>query len=216
VQAFMPGEEGGSAIAGVLSGRIQPSGHLPVQVPRHPGAQPSTYLQPRLGVGNDGITTLDVSPLFPFGFGSSYTEFAIDDLELSASEVPTDGEITVSVRVTNRGGRAGDEVVQLYLRDPVAQVTRPVLQLVGFARVSCEPLESRRVSFTLHADRTAYTGRDLRRIVDAGEVHVMVGSSAADLPCRAVLRLTGETRVVGPDRVLDTPVHVGVAERSSE
>jgi beta-glucosidase-like glycosyl hydrolase len=216
VQAFMPGEEGGSAIAGVLSGRIQPSGHLPVQVPRHPGAQPSTYLQPRLGVGNDGITTLDVSPLFPFGFGSSYTEFAIDDLELSASEVPTDGEITVSVRVTNRGGRAGDEVVQLYLRDPVAQVTRPVLQLVGFARVSCGPLESRRVSFTLHADRTAYTGRDLRRIVDAGEVHVMVGSSAADLPCRAVLRLTGETRVVGPDRVLDTPVHVGVAERSSE
>jgi beta-glucosidase len=213
VQAFMPGEEGGAAIAGVLSGRVQPSGHLPVQIPRHPGAQPSTYLQPRLGVGNDGVTTLDVTPLFPFGFGSSYTQFAIEDLELSASEIATDGEVTISVRVTNTGDRAGDEVVQLYLRDVVAQVTRPVLQLAGFARVSCEPLESRRVSFTLHADRTAFTGRDLQRIVESGDVHVMVGSSAANLPCRAVLRLTGETRVVGPDRVLDTPVHIASAER---
>lgn len=212
VQAFMPGEEGGSAIAGVLSGRVQPSGHLPVQIPRHPGAQPSTYLQPRLGVGNDGITTLDVTPLFPFGFGSSYTQFTIDGLELSATEIATDGEVTVSARVTNTGDRAGDEVVQLYLRDVVAQVTRPVLQLVGFARVSLDPLESRRVSFTLHADRTAYTGRDLRRIVESGDIHVMVGSSAGDLPCRAVLRLTGETRVVGADRVLDTPVLIGPAE----
>jgi beta-glucosidase len=213
VQAFMPGEEGGAAIAGVLSGRVQPSGHLPVQIPRHPGAQPSTYLQPRLGVGNDGITTLDVTPLFPFGFGSSYTQFTIEDLELSASEIATDGEVTVSVRVTNTGDRAGDEVVQLYLRDVVAQVTRPVLQLAGFARVSCEPLESRRVSFTLHADRTAYTGRDLQRIVESGDILLMVGSSAGHLPCRAVLRLTGETRVVGADRVLDTPVHIASAER---
>ncbi len=212
VQAFMPGEEGGSAIAGVLSGRVQPSGHLPVQIPRHPGSQPSTYLQPRLGVGNDGITTLDVTPLFPFGFGSSYTQFEIDGLELSDKQIATDGEVTISARVTNTGDRAGDEVVQLYLRDVVAQVTRPVLQLAGFARVSLEPLESRRVSFTLHADRTAYTGRDLRRIVEPGELHVMVGSSAGDLPARAVLRLTGETRAVGADRVLDTPVLVGPPE----
>jgi Fibronectin type III-like domain/Glycosyl hydrolase family 3 C-terminal domain len=212
VQAFMPGEEGGPAIAGVLSGRVQPSGHLPVQIPRHPGSQPGTYLQPRLGVGNDGITTLDVTPLFPFGFGSSYTQFEIGDLELSDEQIATDGEVTVSARVTNTGRRAGAEVVQLYLRDVVAQVTRPVLQLVGFTRVWLEPLESRRVSFTVHADRTAYTGRDLRRIVEPGDLHVMVGSSAGDLPCRAVLRVTGETRVVGSDRVLDTPVLVGPAE----
>ncbi len=212
VQAFMPGEEGGPAIAGVLSGRVQPSGHLPVQIPRHPGSQPGTYLQPRLGVGNDGITTLDVTPLFPFGFGSSYTQFEIGDLELSDEQIATDGEVTVSARVTNTGRRAGAEVVQLYLRDVVAQVTRPVLQLVGFTRVWLEPLESRRVSFTVHADRTAYTGRDLRRIVEPGDLHVMVGSSAGDVPCRAVLRVTGETRVVGSDRVLDTPVLVGPAE----
>ena len=215
VQAFMPGEEGGSAIAGVLSGRVQPSGHLPVQIPRHPGSQPGTYLQPRLGVGNDGITSLDGSPLFPFGFGSSYTQFEIGDLELSDEQITTDGEVTVSARVTNTGARAGAEVVQLYLRDVVAQVTRPVLQLVGFARVQLEPLESRRVSFTVHADRTAYTGRDLRRIVEPGELHVLVGSSAGDLPCRAVLHVTGDARVVGVDRVLDTPVVVGPADRSA-
>jgi beta-glucosidase-like glycosyl hydrolase len=214
VQAFMPGEEGGPAIAGVLSGRVQPSGHLPVQVPRHPGSQPSTYLQPRLGVGNDGITTIDVTPLFPFGHGSSYTSFEIADLELGSDSIVTDGSVEVSVTVSNTGDRGGEQVVQLYLHDVVAQVTRPVLQLVGFSRVALEPLESRRVTFTLHADRTAYTGRDLRRIVEAGDVLVMVGSSAGDLPCRAVLRVTGETRVVGVDRVLDTPVRVGPAERT--
>ncbi len=213
VQAFMPGEEGGAAIAGVLSGRVQPSGHLPVQVPRHPGAQPGTYLQPRLGVGNDGITTLDATPLYPFGFGSSYTQFELDGLELSDTEIPTDGQVTVTVTVANTGDRSGEEVVQLYLRDLVAEVTRPVLQLTGFVRVPLEPGESRRVSFDVHADRTAYTGRDLRRIVDAGDVVVLVGTSAADLPCRAVLRLTGETRVVGSDRVLDTPVRLGPPER---
>ena len=214
VQAFMPGEEGGSAIAGVLSGRVQPSGHLPVQVPRHPGSQPSTYLQPRLGVGNDGITTIDVTPLFPFGHGASYTSFEIDDLQLEAEQIPTDGATSVSVRVTNTGERQGEQVVQLYLHDVVAEVTRPVLQLVGFSRVALEPLESRRVSFSLHADRTAYTGRDLRRIVEPGDVLVMVGSSAGDLPCRAVLHVTGETRVVGADRVLDTPVSIGAATRT--
>ncbi|MEO7446700.1 MAG: glycoside hydrolase family 3 N-terminal domain-containing protein, partial [Humibacillus sp.] len=214
VQAFMPGEEGGCAIAGVLSGRVQPSGHLPVQVPRHPGSQPSTYLQPRLGVGNDGITTIDVTPLFPFGHGSSYTTFEMTDLQLTSDEIATDGSVEVSVAVTNTGERQGEQVVQLYLHDVVAEVTRPVLQLVGFSRVALEPLQSRRVTFTLHADRTAYTGRDLRRIVEAGDVLVMVGSSAGDLPCRAVLRLTGETRVVGVERVLDTPVSVGPADRT--
>ena len=89
------------------------------------------------------------------------------------------------MRVTNTGDLPGTEVVQLYLHDVVAQVTRPVLQLAGFARVDLEPLESRTVTFTLHADRTAFTGRDLRRVVEPGDLQVMVGSSAADLPCVA-------------------------------
>ena len=106
VQAFMPGEEGGAAIAGVLSGRLQPSGKLPVQIPRLPGGQPGTYLQPLLGAEKGGISSLDPTPLFPFGHGVSYTTFEVDDLSISAGEMPTDGEFGVSVRVRNTGSRS--------------------------------------------------------------------------------------------------------------
>ena len=132
----------------------------------------------------------------------------MDDLRISAAEVPTDGELTVTVRVRNTGGRAGDEVVQLYLRDVVAQVTRPVRQLAGFARVRLEPGAGADVEFRVHADRTAFTGRDLTRIVEPGEVEVLVGTSAADLPCRGTVRLTGALREVGHDRRLVTPVDI--------
>ncbi|WP_433518702.1 glycoside hydrolase family 3 N-terminal domain-containing protein [Nonomuraea sp. CA-143628] len=208
VQAFMPGEEGAAAIAGVLSGRVQPGGRLPVQIPRRPGGQPGTYLQPPLGLNSHGISNLDPTPLFPFGYGTSYTSFEVGDLLISDAEVPTDGEFTVSVRVRNTGDRAGEEVVQLYLHDVLAQVTRPVRQLAGFARVRLEAGTSACVRFHVHADRTAFTGRDLRRIVEPGDVEVLVGTSAADLPCRGVVRLTGPLRVVGRGRRLITPVDV--------
>ena len=191
VQAFMPGEEGGQAIAGVLSGRVQPSGRLPVQIPRRAGGQPGTYLQPPLGVENAGTSSVDPTPLFPFGHGCSYTTFQVDDLRLSSAAVPTDGEFTASVRVRNTGTRAGEAVIQLYLHDVVASVTRPVKQLAGFVRVPLEAGVDADVSFSVHADRTAFTGRNLQRIVEPGEVEVLVGTSAVDLPCRAVIRLTG-------------------------
>ncbi|MDG4822994.1 glycoside hydrolase family 3 N-terminal domain-containing protein [Asanoa sp. WMMD1127] len=208
VQAFMPGEEGGAAIAGVLSGRVQPSGKLPVQIPRDPGAQPGTYLQPPLGAESTDISSLDPVPLFPFGHGRSYTTFAVDDLRLSAPTAPTDGEFAVTVRVRNTGDRAGAEVVQLYLHDVVASVVRPVKQLTGFARVELAPGAAADVRFDVHTDRTAFTDRDLRRIVEAGDVDVLVGSSAGDLPCHGTVRLVGPTRVVGHDRRFDTPVSI--------
>jgi beta-xylosidase len=211
VQAFMPGEEGGSAIAGALSGRIQPSGKLPVQIPRDPGGQPSTYLQPPLGAEDTGISPVDPTPLYPFGYGGSYTTFDVDDLRISDMEVPTDGEFTVAVRVRNTGARAGTEVVQLYLRDVVAQVVRPVRQLTGFARVQLEPGATTQVQFRVHADRTAFTGRRLQRVVEPGEFEVLVGTSSADLPVRGMVRLTGPLRVVGHDRRLVTPVDIGPA-----
>jgi beta-glucosidase-like glycosyl hydrolase len=209
VQAFMPGVEGGGTIAGVLSGRLQPGGKLPVQIPRLPGGQPGTYLQPPLGSASGGISNLDPTPLFPFGHGRSYTTFQVDSLEISDTEVPTDGDFTVSVRVRNTGSRAGDEVVQLYLHDVVAQVTRPVKQLTGFIRVHLEPDADVAVRFHVHADRTAFTGRNLERIVEPGDVEVFVGTSASDLPCHGVIRLTGPTRVVGHDRRLETAVTLG-------
>jgi beta-glucosidase len=208
VQAFMPGEEGGAAIAGILSGRVQPGAKLPVQIPRHPGGQPGTYLQPRLGAENTGVSNLDPTPLFPFGHGRSYTSFQVGDLRISSAEVPTDGEFTVTVRVRNTGERAGDEVVQLYLRDVLAQVTRPVRQLAGFVRVPLEPGEAKDVRFQVHTDRVAFTGRDLTRIVEPGEIEVLAGTSAADLPLRGTVLLTGPVRQVGFDRRLVTPVEV--------
>jgi beta-glucosidase-like glycosyl hydrolase len=210
VQAFFPGEEGASAIAGVLSGRVQPSGKLPVQIPRRPGGQPGTYLQPPLGSPESaGISTLDPTPLYPFGYGGSYTTFEVDGLRISDAEAPTDGAFTVAVRVRNTGPRAGDEVVQLYLRDVVGQVARPVKQLAGFTRVGLAPGEGVDVRFRVHADRTAYPNRSFERIVEPGDIEVMVGTSAADLPCRGRVRLTGSLRVVGHDRQLVTPVELG-------
>jgi Fibronectin type III-like domain len=123
--------------------------------------------------------------------------------------VPTDGAFTVSVRVRNTGPREGDEVVQLYLHDVVAQVARPVKQLAGFARVGLAPGQGVDVTFRVHADRTAYPNRELERVVEPGDIEVMVGTSAADLPCRGRVRLTGPLRVVGHDRQLITPVELG-------
>jgi beta-xylosidase len=205
VQAFLPGEEGGSAVAGILAGRVVPSGKLPVQIPRNPGAQPSTYLHPLLGGSSGGVSSIDPAPLFAFGHGLSYTTFEYTGFELGADEIGTDAEVEVSCVVRNAGERAGAEVVQLYIRDPVAQVTRPVLQLAGFSRIELAPRERARVTFRLHADRTAFTGVDLRRIVEPGRIDVLIGASSEDIRGRLSFRLTGGIRVVGHDRVLTTP-----------
>ncbi len=207
VQAFFPGEEGGPAIAGVLTGRVNPSGKLPVEVPRDAGAQPSTYLRPRNAALHGG-STVDPTPLFAFGHGLSYTAFEYSDLELSTCEVPTDAAVRVSCTVRNTGSVAGTEVVQLYLGDPVATVVRPVRWLAGFARAALEPGEAARVTFRLHADRTAFTGQGLTKIVEPGTITVTVGGSSEDLPLTGSFTLTGPVRTVGIDRVLDTPVSV--------
>ena len=112
------------------------------------------------------------------------------------------------MQVRNAGARDGAEIVQLYLHDVEAPVTRPLLQLAGFARVPLAAGETATVEFTLHADRTSFIGPDLRRIVEPGEIEVHVGRSAADLPCQASFRLTGAMREAGADRVLTTPVVV--------
>ncbi|MGY2003820.1 beta-xylosidase/alpha-l-arabinosidase [Blastococcus sp. SYSU DS1024] len=217
VQAFFPGEEGAGAVTGVLSGRVNPSGKLPVQVARTPGGSPATYLSPALA-RSSGISSADPTPLFPFGFGLSYTRFALGDLRLDdvavgdvPAEVATDGSVRLSCTVTNTGERDGAEVVQLYLSDPVASVVQPVRRLVGFARVELAAGTSARVVFAVHTDRASFTGRDLRRIVEPGELVLAVGTSSEDLPLHARVRLTGPVREVGPDRVLTTPVEVAPA-----
>jgi hypothetical protein len=208
VQAFFPGEEGGAAIAGVLSGRVVPSGRLPVELPRLPGAQPSSYLRSRLAGRHPG-SSADPVPLFAFGHGLSYTSFEYTDLRIWPGEVPTrDGTAEISCTVRNTGVRAGTEVVQLYLGDPVAQVVRPVHWLAGFARVLLEPGQARRVTFRVHADRTAFCGRDGRRVVEPGEIRVAVGGASDRLDLQGSFALGGPERPAGADRVLDTPAIV--------
>ena len=207
VQAFFPGEEGGGAIAGVLSGRVTPSGRLPVEIPRDAGAQPSTYLRSRNAARHTG-SSVDPTPLFAFGHGLSYTSFEYTDLALSAAEVATDAAVEVSCTVRNAGQVAGAEVVQLYLGDPVASAVRPVRWLAGFARVQLAPGQAATVTFRVHADRTSFTGQDLTRIVEPGTITVSIGGSSDDLPLMGSFTLTGPLRTVGIDRVLDTPVTV--------
>ncbi|MFE2067272.1 glycoside hydrolase family 3 N-terminal domain-containing protein [Streptomyces sp. NPDC059467] len=201
VQAFFPGEEGGPAVAGVLSGRVNPSGRLPVSVPSVPGGQPWTYLQPPLGLAGE-VSNLDPTPLYPFGHGRSYTTFAWETVSGSATEIGTDGSYDVTVTVRNTGGRAGAEVVQLYLHDPVASVTRPDVRLIGYQRVDLPPGESRRVTFHFHADLSAFTDREGARVVEPGALELRVASSSADVRDTVTLQLTGPVRQLGPDRVL--------------
>jgi beta-xylosidase len=207
IQAFFPGEEGGNAIAGVLTGRVVPSGKLPIEMPRDRGQQPSFYLRTRNASQHTG-SSVDPTPLFAFGHGLSYTTFGYDDLQLSTHDVPTDGALEISCTVRNTGNVSGTEVVQLYLTDSVSQVVRPIRWLAGVARVPLAPGEARRVAFRLHADRTAFTGLSGKRIVEPGDIEVALGGASDSLPLSGAFTLTGPLRTVGADRVLDTPVSV--------
>jgi len=202
VCGFYAGEEGGRALADVLTGRVNPSGRLPVHFPSGSESQPSTYLAAPLGQRSE-VSTVDPTALFPFGHGLSYAPATwLDVARLSAERWPTDDAVEIAVTLRNDTEIATSEVVQVYLHDPVAEVARPVQQLIGAARVDLAPAATRTVSLTLHADLTSYTGRDGTRIVDPGEVELRVGASSADI--RAVLRfvLAGPRREVGFDRTL--------------
>ncbi|MEW2401816.1 glycoside hydrolase family 3 N-terminal domain-containing protein [Streptomyces sp. NPDC046862] len=206
VQAFFPGEEGSAAIAGVLSGRINPSGRLPVQIPGDTAGQPGTYLAPPLALKSDGVSNIDPTPAFPFGHGLSYTDFAIGDVRADTETIAVDGSVTVRATVSNTGPRAGTSVPQLYLTDPVASVTRPVRQLIGFTRIELAAGESRAVEFQFHADLTSFTGRDLRRRVEPGWITLTVAQSAGDAGGAVQVKLEGARRFVDHTRTMTTAV----------
>ncbi|MFK4155433.1 glycoside hydrolase family 3 N-terminal domain-containing protein [Streptomyces fungicidicus] len=199
VQSFFPGVGGTRAIAGVLSGRINPSGRLPVSVPRGPGSQPTTYLGARLARASE-VSNVDPTPAFGFGHGLTYTSFDWSDLTVEAHEAPTDGEFTLALTVRNTGERSGAEVVQLYLHDPVASVVQPVQRLVGYTRVPLEPGESRRLRVTVPADVASFTGRDGRRVVEPGDLELRLATSSTDATMTAPVALTGPVRQVDHTR----------------
>ncbi|WP_158862437.1 glycoside hydrolase family 3 N-terminal domain-containing protein [Leifsonia sp. AG29] len=196
LQSFFPGEEGGRAIARVLSGASAPSGHLPVTLPRSAGAQPYSYLHPILGGPNE-ITSADSTPVLPFGHGLTYTTFERTALKADA-EVQAGASFSASVRVRNTGSRAGTDVVQLYARDVHASVTRPVAQLLAYHRVELEPGEEVSVSFEVPSTRLAFSDRSLRRVVEPGAVELWVGPSCDERETETSIELTGAVHAVTP------------------
>jgi beta-xylosidase len=201
VQSFFPGEEGTPAIAGVLSGRVNPSGRLPVSVPSQPGAQPATYLAAPLA-RKSSVSNIDPSAAFPFGHGLGYTSFQWLDKETPYLSVPTDGIMTMTLTIKNVGSRAGTEVVQLYLHDPSASVVRPVQRLIGYTRINLEPGAETTVTVSVPADLAAFTGRAGTRIVETGRIVLGFGHSSSNIPITHTFTLVGHTRTVDHNRAL--------------
>jgi beta-glucosidase len=208
VQAWLPGEEGGHALADVLFGLVSPSGRLPVTMPRSTGQVP-VHHDHRAGGGKalfyGDYSDSPASPLFAFGHGLSYTSFAYGGL--SAEAASTVDAIHLSVEVTNTGDRAAHEVVQLYVRDDVASVARPDQQLVGFSRVLLESGECRRVDFTVHPSRLAFYDEATHFVTEPGSFTFTVGGSSADVSSTATVTLTGEIATYRQSEILATEVH---------
>lgn len=188
VEAWFPGLEAGNAIADVLFGDVAPSGKLPVTFPRNVGQVPIYYNfknTGRPGKADDKYTSkyIDVSntPLYPFGYGLSYTTFSYSGLTVNPPAIDRSGSITATVVITNTGRRKGEEVVQWYIQDVVASVTRPVKELKGFQRVALEPGEKKTVTFTIKAEDLSFYGPDMKPVVEPGLFKIYVGGNSVDV-----------------------------------
>ena len=180
IDVWYPGEEGGRAIADVLFGDYNPAGRLPITFPMSEGQLPLTYNHKPTGRGDDYVDGTGMA-LFPFGFGLSYSSFEYSKLTLDAPAIGANESTIARVWVRNTGRRAGDEVVQLYLRDVLASVARPVMQLGGFMRVQLQPGEEREVGFRIGRDQLQMLDRDMHWIVEPGTFRIMVGGSSKDI-----------------------------------
>ncbi len=179
LEGWYLGEQGGNAVADVLLGTVNPGGKLPVTFPRSVGQLPFTYNHKP--TARRGYLFADASPLYPFGFGLSYTTFDVGAPRLSASSIGKDGTVTVTVMVRNTGARAGDEVVQVYVHQKISSVTRSVMDLKSFRRVTLAPGESKEVSFTLNREAFWMWNDKMQRVVEPGEFEIMAGNSSANV-----------------------------------
>jgi beta-xylosidase len=204
VQTFFPGEEGGNALAAILAGDVSPSGRLPVQIPATPGAQPGTYLAAPLALRSDGVSNIDPTPAFPFGHGLAYTRFERVDSSADGT-LDSHGSASLAVTVRNIGDRDGTEIVQLYLAREVASVVQPVRRLLGFRRITLEAGQTGTVRFDVPAEAVSFTGIDLDRVVEPGEITLIAAFSAGDEGAQHTVTVSGPRRVVeGPRRLFTT------------
>lgn len=197
LMAWAPGQEGGWAIADVLTGRAEPQGRLVVSVPKSAGAMPY-YYNHKLKSGGTPFA-FHFGSRYPFGYGQSWTTFDYAEPHLLAQEVNVEGEIAVQVAVRNSGERRGSEVVQLYVRDKVASMVRPLQELKAFQRVTLDPGETATLSFYLPVDMLNFTRRDGQRIVEPGEFELQIGASSADIRGTATVTVNGEVRELPRD-----------------
>jgi beta-glucosidase len=188
VEAWYGGQEQGTAMADVLFGDYTPGGKLPITFPYSVGQTPLYYNHKPTG-RNDSYIDNNGKPLFPFGYGLSYTTFEYSNLRLSSANIPIDGKTEVCVDITNRGNYEGAEVVQLYLHDVVGSVTRPVKELKGFSKIFLKPREMKTVSFTVGREQLEFLDRHLKPIVEPGIVEIMIGSSSEDIRCSANIEI---------------------------
>jgi beta-glucosidase len=179
LEGWYLGQETGTAVADVLFGDYNPGGKLPITVPRSVGQLPIYYYQ-KPSARLDYVDSTS-SPLYPFGWGLSYSTFKYGKIVLSPDTIGTEGKTKVSVDVTNTGAIRGDEVVQLYIRDEVSSITRPVKELRGFRRITLDPGKTQTVEFTLGPEELSFLNRDMRRVVEPGTFKIMVGGNSVDL-----------------------------------
>jgi beta-glucosidase len=207
LEAWSPAEGGAEAIVDVLTGAHNPSGRLPVSIARNAGQVPLYYNHPHGSAWHQGESVgfpdyVDTphTPRYPFGHGLSYTTFNYASLTLSKHEVESGDTVDISLTVTNSGDRSGTQVVQLYVSDRFASVSRPVLELAGFHRVSLEPGQTTQIAFHLDISQLAFLGTDMQWRVEAGEVDIMVGASSDDLRLTETVSIVSDALVDGKTR----------------
>jgi beta-glucosidase len=178
VEGWYPGQETGNAIAGILFGDVNPSGHLAVTIARNVGQLPVYYY--KTPAARRGYVFHETTPLFPFGYGLSYTTFTIGKPSLDRDKISAKESVKVAVTVTNSGTRAGDQVIQMYIHHPVSSVVQPVIALRGFHRVHLEPGASTTVSFDVSPDSLSILNAEMRKVIEPGEVDILVGANSAE------------------------------------
>jgi beta-glucosidase len=207
--AWLPGEEGAEAIADVLTGATSPGGKLPISYPSTVGQVPVFYGHKISGGRSHpkgDYVDAPSRPLYPFGHGLGYTTFELTDARLRDATVTWHEAIAVEVTVTNAGKRAGDEVVQLYVRDPQASITRPTRELKGFVRLELSPGEARNVTFEIPVGQLGFYDRDLAYVVEPGIFEIFVGTSSADLLVAGTVEVVADSTGIAPAKAFDGSV----------
>ncbi len=211
LEAWLPGEEGGPAIAEVLFGEVNPGGKLPITFPRHVGQVPTFYNYKPSGMRSNwyvDYVSEKVTPLYPFGHGLSFTCFEYSELSINKKQVGAGETVDISLKVKNDGFLTGDEVVQLYIRDEYASTPRPVKELKGYARLTLQPGKISSLVFHLPVDQLAFYDEDLNLVLEPGKIEVMLGSSSEDIRLRGSFEIVGKPKMQVKQRLFVCPVDI--------